>query len=249
LKPTLFNAVYWMIFTEQWDAKSPWADRRVRLAVSHAIDRPAINQSLTLGFSRITGSIIPRDFEFAWPAPLYAYDPPRAKQLLAEAGYPNGLDAGEMSTDPSFGETAEPVVGFLAAVGIRTRLRTLERAAFYAQVREKKLRPIVYMASAAAGNAATRLDAFVAAGGIYTYGSYPDLEGLIQEQAAERDRKRREATLHRIQQLMHERAMFAPIWEIAAIQGYGARVAEPALGLITGFPWSAPYEELRLKGR
>jgi peptide/nickel transport system substrate-binding protein len=249
LKPTLFNAAYWMLFTEQWDAKSPWADRRVRLAVNHAIDRPAINQSLTLGFSRITGSMIPQDFEFAWPAPLYAYDPRRAKQLMAEAGYPNGFDAGELPTDPSFGETAEPVVGFLSAIGIRTRLRTLERAAFYAQVREKKIRPLVYMASAAAGNAATRLDAFVAAGGVYTYGTYPDIEGLIQEQAGERDRKRREATLHRIQQLMHERAMVAPIWEIAAIQGYGPRVAEPSLGLITGFPWSAPYEELRLKGR
>ena len=249
LKPTLFNAVYWMIFTEQWDAKSPWADRRVRLAVNHAIDRPAINQSLTLGFSRLTGSIIPQDFEFAWHAPLYTYDVRRAKQLLVEAGYPNGLDAGEMATDPSFGETAEPVVGYLGAIGIRTRLRTLERAAFYAQVREKKIRPLVYMASAAAGTAATRLDAFVAAAGIYTYGSYPDIEGLIQEQAAERDRKRREATLQRIQQLMHERAMFAPIWEIAAIQGYGPRVADPALGLITGFPWSAPYEELRLKTR
>jgi len=249
LKPTLFNAAYWIMFTEQWDAKSPWADRRVRLAVNHAIDRPGINQSLTLGFSRITGSMIPQDFEFAWPAPQYAYDPRRAKQLMAEAGYPNGFDAGEMPTDPSFGETAEPVVSFLSAIGIRTRLRTLERAAFYAQVREKKIRPLVYMASAAAGNAATRLDAFVAAGGVYTYGSYPDIEGLIQEQAGERDRKRREATLHRIQQLMHERVMVAPIWEIAAIQGYGPRVAEPSLGLITGFPWSAPYEELRLKGR
>ena len=249
LKPTLFNAAYWMLFTEQWDAKSPWADRRVRLAVNHAIDRPAINQSLTLGFSRITGSIVPQDFEFAWSAPLYEYDPRRAKQLLAEAGYPNGFDAGDMPTDPSFGETAEPVVGYLAAVGIRTRLRTVERAAFYAQVREKKIRPLVYMASAAAGTAATRLEAFVAANGIYTYGSYPDIEALIQQQAGERDRKRRETTLHRIQQLIHERAMFGPIWEIAAIQGYGSRVAEPALGLITGFPWSAPYEELRLKAR
>jgi len=205
--------------TDQWDPKSPWADRRVRLAVNHAIDRGAMNQSLTLGFSRLSGSMIPQDFEFAWPAPLYAYDVKRAKQLMAEAGYPNGFDAGEMPTDPSFAETAEPVVGYLGAIGIKTRLRTLERAAFYSQVRDKKIRPIVYMASAAAGTAATRLDAFVAASGVYTYGSYPDIE----------------------------RAMVAPIWEIAAIQGYGARVAEPALGLITGFPWSAPFEELRLK--
>ena len=84
---------------------------------------------------------------------------------------------------------------------------------------------------------------------LYSYGSYPDLEGLIQEQAAERDRKRREATLHRIQQVMHERAMFVPVWDIAVLNGYGPRVAEPALGLIGSYLFSAPYEEVRLKGR
>ena len=46
---------------------------------------------------------------------------------------------------------------------------------------------------------------------IVTGGSYPDIERLIQEQAGERDRKRREATRHRIQQLMHVRAMFPPV--------------------------------------
>ena len=249
LKPANFYGTQWLLFTEQWDPKSLWADRRVRLAVNHAIDRQAMNQSITLGFSRMTGSIIPQDFEFYWPAPLYSYDPRKAKQLLTEAGYPQGFDAGELSTDAGFAEYAEAVANYLVTVGIRTRVRTLERAAYFAQVREKKLRPLVYLASAAYGNAATRVDSFVAAGGLYTYGSYPDLEGLIQEQAAERDRKRREATLHRIQQLMHERAMFAPIWDIAILNGYGPRVAEPALGLIGSYLFSAPYEEVRLKGR
>jgi peptide/nickel transport system substrate-binding protein len=249
LKPSLFNATFWVIFTEQWDPKSPWADRRVRLAANLAIDRQAINQSLTLGFSRLTSSLIPQDFEFAWHAPLHPYDPRRARQLLAEAGYPNGFDAGQMSTDTSFAESAEPIANNYAAIGIRTTVRALERAAFFNQLRDKKLRPLAYAASGAYGNAATRLDAFVSAGGAYAYGSYPDLEGLIQEQAFDRDRKRREATLTRIQQMMYERAMFAPLWETATINGYGPRVAEPALNLITGYPWSAPYEELRLKAK
>jgi peptide/nickel transport system substrate-binding protein len=249
LKPALFNATFWVIFTEQWDTKSPWADRRVRLAANHAMDRQAINESLTLGFSRITASIIPQDFEFAWKAPLYAYDPRRAKQLLAEAGYPNGFDAGQISTDTAFAESLEPVASYFAAVGIRATVRSLERAAFFNQLRDKKLRPMAYAASGAFGNAATRLEAFVAANGPYAYGSYPDIEGLIQEQALDRDRKRREATLHRIQQLMHDRAMFAPVWETATMNAYGPRVAESALNLINGYPWSAPYEELRLVRR
>ncbi len=249
LKPSDSHGVHWLYFTEQWDAKSLWADRRIRLAVNHAIDRREINQSLTLGFSRLTGSIIPQDFEFSWPVPPYAYDPRRAKQLLGEAGHPTGFDAGEISTDANFPEMAEAVANYLAVVGIRARVRTLERVAFFGQLREKKLHGVVYLGSGAYGNTATRLDAFVAAGGLYTYGTYPDIEGLIQEQIGERDAKRRETTLHRIQQLMHERAMFAPIWQLAVLNAYGPRVAEPALGLVTGHQFTAPYEELRLKSR
>jgi peptide/nickel transport system substrate-binding protein len=248
LKPVSFYGDQWLLFTDQWDPKSPWADRRLRLAVNHAIDRQAINQSLTLGFSRLTGSIIPRDFEFSWTAPLYTYDPTKAKQLLTEAGYPRGLDV-ELWTDSGFADQSEAIASNLTAAGIRTRLRVMERAAYLTQLREKKLRPLVYMATATWGNAATRLDAFVAAGGLYTYGSYADIEGLIQEQAAERDRKRREATLHRIQQLMHERTMFAPIWDIVTLHGYGPKVAEPALGLVGSYIWSAPYEDIKLKTR
>ncbi len=249
LKPVYFYGAQWLLFTDQWDAKSPWADRRVRLAVNHAMDRQAMNQSITLGFSRMTGSIIPRDFEFYWPAPPYAYDPNKAKQLLAEAGYANGFDVGDLATDANFADYSEAIASSLAAVGLRTRVRALERAAYFTQVREKKLRPLVYLASAAYGNAATRIDSFVAAGGLYTHGTYPDIEGLVQEQAGERDRKRREAMLHRIQQLVYERAMFAPVWDICSLNAYGPRVAEPGLGLIGSYLFSAPYEDVRLKGR
>src|SRR5207249_12197189 len=99
------------------------------------------------------------------------------------------------------------------------------------------------------GNAATRLETFVASSGAYAYGSYPDIDGLFQEQSGELDRKRREATLHRIQQLVYDKAMYAPIWELGFIHAAGPRVAEPGLGLIPGWAFSAPYEEVKLKGK
>src|SRR5437762_8763169 len=49
----------WIALIDQWDPKSPWADRRVRLAANHAIDRQAINQAEYLGLGKMTGSIIP----------------------------------------------------------------------------------------------------------------------------------------------------------------------------------------------
>ncbi len=49
LKPAVIQAPFWLYFADQWDPKSPWHDRRVRQAASLAIDRPSINQALTLG--------------------------------------------------------------------------------------------------------------------------------------------------------------------------------------------------------
>jgi peptide/nickel transport system substrate-binding protein len=89
----------------------------------------------------------------------------------------------------------------------------------------------------------------VAAGGTFTYGTYPDIEGLIGEQASEMDPKKREAVLHRIQQLIYEKAMIVPIWELAFINGHGPRVAESGLTLITNHAYSAPYEDLKLTAR
>ena len=248
LKPNYPPGTFWLVFPEQWtDPKSPWANQRVRLAVNHAIDRPAINKAETLGFSKITGSIIPSTFEFFWQPPLLAYDRAKAKRLLAEAGYPNGFDAGDYYCDASYANLGEAVVNDLKAIGLRVQLRPLERAAFISQDRDKKLKNIIQTASGAAGNAATRIDAFVAAGGTFTYGSYPDIEGLVREQAGENDPKRRETILQRIQQLIHDKAMFAPIWELAFLNGHGPRVAESGLTLIAGHPYSSPYEDLMLK--
>jgi peptide/nickel transport system substrate-binding protein len=250
LKPNYPPGTFWLVFPEQWtDPRSPWADQRVRLAANHAIDRQAINKAETLGFSKIMGSIIPSTFEYFWQPPIHPYDPARAKRLLAEAGYPNGFDAGDYYCDASYANLGEAVVNDLKAAGIRVQLRPLERAAFIAQNRDKKLKNIIQTASGAAGNAATRIDAFVAAGGTFTYGTYADIEGLVREQAGENDPRRREGALHRIQQLIHEKAMYAPIWELAFLNGHGSRVAESGLTLIAGHPYSAPYEDLRLKGK
>ena len=249
LKPTILHGTQWVNFVDQWDPKSPWADKRVRMAANHAIDRKAINQAETLGFSRITASIIPHSFEFAWQPPLWPYDPAKAKKLLAEAGYPNGFNAGEYSVDNAYTSVVEAIVNYFSVVGITAKVRPLERAAFFSQFKDKKLRNLVQSGSGAAGNAATRIEAFVAADGLYSYGSYPDVEGLFREQAAELDPKRREMILHKLQQLMHDKAMFAPIWELGFLNGHGPRVAESGLGLISGHAYSAPYEDVKLTAK
>lgn len=241
------SSAWWLDFPEQWNPKSPWHDRRVRLGATIAVDKQAVNEAERLGFSRLTGSIIPSVMEFALRIEPYPYDPTHAKRLLADAGYPNGFDAGDLTPLPPFTTMGEAVANYLAAVGIRTRVRGMERATFMESWRAKKLQGVLVTVSAAPGTAVSRIEAFVLSGGAYAYGGYPDIDELFRQQAQERDRKKREALLHQIQRLMHERVMYGPIFEPATLHGVGPRVEEPGIGLNPLLYFTAPYEDMRLK--
>src|SRR5207245_1338489 len=157
-------AIFWVDLPDQWDPKSPWHDRRVRLAASHALDREAL-------------------------------------------------------------------AGYLQNVGILTKIRTMERASMTAAWRDRKLKNVIIGITGAGGNAATRLEAYVSKGGIYTSGVMPDVEDLFQRQARETDVKKREALIHQIQQILRDRVTHVPIYELAFIWGVGPRVDEPGINL------------------
>src|SRR5438132_4694059 len=166
VKSVVLQAPNWIYFPEQWDPKSPWHDLRVRQAANLAIDREGMNKALFLGYCKTTNSIIPDTFEYYWPPPPAVYDPVKAKKLLAEAGYPNGFDAGLFYCDSSYSNIGEVAVNYFQEVGIRVKLEPIERAAFAAAYAGKKYtRGILRGASGAFGNAATRLASFVVAGG------------------------------------------------------------------------------------
>jgi len=240
------NSIY---FPEQWDPKSPWHDLRVRQSANLALDRDAMNQALFLGGCKISNSaVVPSTFEYYWEPPPAVYDPGKAKKLLAEAGFPNGFDGGPFWCDASYSNIGEVAVNYFQEVGIRTKLQPIERAGFAAAYAAKKYtKGILRNASGAFGNAATRLASFVVEGGSNVYGSYPDIDALYPQQAKELDPKKRAAILARMQQLVHEKAIYAPLWELAFLNGVGPRVGQPSLGKIPGFPYTGPFEDMTLK--
>jgi len=239
--------IHFLDFFDQWDPKSPWHDKRVRLAAATAVDLRSINEAENLGASRPTGSMVPRKFEFALSLEPFSYDPPKAKKLLAEAGYPNGFDAGDLYPYPPYFSMGEAVATNLTALGIRTRMVTMERATFQGAWLGKKLKGICVCIHATYGNAASRMAEFVPSDGAFSRGGDPDIDDLFKRQAKETDRKKREAMLHQIQQLLHDRVRFGPMWEYIWPSGIGPRVGDPMLLKIDPYPWSAPYEDVTLK--
>jgi peptide/nickel transport system substrate-binding protein len=200
-----------------------------------------------LGLGKPAGAFVPPEFDFALKIEPPAFDPKRAKQLLVEAGFPNGFDAGDITPLPPYTSLGEAVGDYLRTIGIRTSVRTMERATFMTNWREKKVRGLLIGATGAAGNAAARLEPFFTKNGIYAYGTRPEMDDLFQRQANEPDRKKREAVLHQMQQIVADQVLAAPIFQQAFLWGVGGRVAEPAAGLIQGYPYVGPAEDLKLK--
>ena len=247
LEPVLIPGNEWTSFVDMYDPKSPWHDKRVRLAANHAIDRQAINEAETLGFSRLSGGIIPRAYEFTLPLEPYAYDLQKAKALLKEAGYPNGFDAGEYSCDAVYAGVIEGFANDLGAIGIRTKMQPMERAAMQAAQRDKKVKNLTRIGSGAPGNAATRIEAFIYSKGTLSFIQDPEIDQWFEQQSVERDRKKREELLYKIQQKVYDEAYFMPLWELGFLCASGPRVAVSGLGLIPLHVYSAPYEDVQLR--
>src|SRR5213594_2305988 len=129
LAPVLSGS-WWLEFPGFQDPKNPFRDKRVREAVSLAIDRRAINQAESGGLGKPTGNWINNDVQYAIEWPELARNVERAKQLLREAGYPNGFDVDWVTPLPTFYSRAERVIAQLREIGIRARLQSMERGIF-----------------------------------------------------------------------------------------------------------------------
>ena len=140
----------------------------------------------------------------------------------------------------------EAIGGSLQAVGIRTRMRTMERGAFMTAWREKKLHGVVLTISGVSGNAATRLESFVTKNGAFAFGSLPEVDDIFRRQAKELDRKKREALLFQMQRILQEQVTQVPVYHLGFPTGVGPRVDDILATAIPGF-YLSPYEDLKLR--
>ena len=91
LAPVLSGSL-WLEFLGFQDPKSPFHDKRVRQAISLAIDREAINEAECGGMGKISGNWINNDVQYGLEWPEFELNLDKAKQLMKEAGHPNGFN-------------------------------------------------------------------------------------------------------------------------------------------------------------
>jgi ABC-type transport system substrate-binding protein len=111
--------------------RGPLKDVRVRQALNHAIDRRVLVRNLIAGRGELASGVIPPELPGGDKTRIgYQFDTLHAKQLLREAGYPNGIDV-ELwtSTNPIYVRIAETLQGYLALSGIRVKIVQRESAA------------------------------------------------------------------------------------------------------------------------
>jgi peptide/nickel transport system substrate-binding protein len=200
--------------------KVPWHDKRVRLAMALAINGKSIIDNLLLGIPMRYAGLAPYELGYDPALKPYAYDPKKAKALLAEAGYPNGFELSFYwqtgGRSPMTREIVEAIGSYWEAVGIRAKLVGEDTAASLAR-RNNALKPEAvyvgfYTAGVAGGVDPTQpLNSYFNAEGRSPVFTNPELTKVIKEGLTTMDVKKRGELIKKAVKLISDEVGIIPI--------------------------------------
>jgi len=211
-------------------AHKPFDNKLVRQAVNYSVDAPAIIKNIFEGIGYATDGPVGSNVLGSDPKlKRYPYDPKKARELLAAAGYPNGCDvqlyysAGRYPKDT---EVCQVVAAQMAKGGFRVEPISQEWAIFWENtgVNGGKL-PFYYIGRGSLTDADTLYDQYFRTGRTKrTNYSNPELDKLIEEQQKTPEMKKRTAILQQAGKFIMDEALFAPLYNLADIYGVAKNV-------------------------
>ena len=234
-----------LYYTHQYDAQhklvgpyaGPTADRRVRLAMNYALDVDQIIRTVLDGKGvRLALMLTPKHVGFEPALKPIAHDLARTKQLLTEAGFPNGVDMVLNSPQGRYvrdREVAEAVAGQLTKAGIRTTLRVHEWGNYLNNmVYVHKAGPAYLFGWGAGGtyDAEGVYDPLFRSGKINTNYYSVDLDGMNDEAKQSMDPNRRVELFHRINRIVVDDAAAMPLYQQIDLYGVSRRLVWRARG-------------------
>lgn len=192
----------------------PLTNQKVRQAISHAIDREAIVENLMGGGEVVHLACYPTQFGCESPdAPRYDYDPEKAKELLAEAGYPDGVEV------EFFGyrdrPVAEAMMGFMARVGIKANLQWMQYSALRDKVRNDEV-PLSFMTwGSGSVSDIANITAYFFDGRADDTALDPEVKALLDAGGGTIEPEERLKNYREALRLIAERAHWLPLWSYA----------------------------------
>jgi peptide/nickel transport system substrate-binding protein len=255
LAPVL-SGNWWLEFPGFQDPKNPFHDKRVRQAVSLAIDRDAINQAECDGMGRVDGNWINDDVEYGMDWPKWEKNVPKAKQLMAEAGFPNGFNVDWVTPVPNYYSRGERIVSQLQAIGIRSKLQVMERGVFLKKMqgglKEWPGVQIIFNVTRIGGIWSNWYDAMFKCGGLQSKDFFcvTALDDKFKKYLALYDRAERKKIAEDIQRTILEEFYFVPVFRHAFVNAIGPRIAatkwQDVFPTITS-GYAYPWEDIALK--
>jgi peptide/nickel transport system substrate-binding protein len=202
----------------------PWKDKRVRQAMNLAIDREGIIKAIYKGVARS----LPINFRLpGWDKlPPFPYDPEKAKQLLAEAGYPNGFDFTVLAVPDFVPAVKHPQVVQIAvanweAIGLRPKIKPMDKASMIAMTRARKDVGIIYMWKGAYFDSYSgQFSAKFYPGGNAIFFLTDEIIALVDNYENEVDLKKRAAALVKLRDYLYDEVTTIPIMEAHELKAY-----------------------------
>lgn len=207
----------------------PWDNKLLRQAVAYAIDRDTIIRTLLRSeATRLDGPIGQGQYGYDPNLqPKYTYNPEKARELVKQAGFPNGVDV-ELSTPVGRytldKQLTEAMVPMLSAVGIRTKLLTPEWATLWANVQVGKV-PFYYMGRGAVVDPSAALSQYFETGGSPRIGySNAKLDELLSAERQAFNPEKRKKILSQAMSLITEEAPAHFLWRHQLLFGLAKNI-------------------------
>jgi peptide/nickel transport system substrate-binding protein len=207
----------------------PWDNTLLRQAVGYAIDRDTIIGTILKGqATRLDGPIGPGQYGYdAKLKPRYEFNPEKARQLVKQAGFANGVDV-ELATPVNRyildKQISEAMVPMLNAVGIRAKLLTPEWATLWANVQQGKV-PFYYMGRGGIIDPSPAIQQYFETGGSPRIGySNPKLDKLLAQERQTFDPAKRKRVLSQAMSLITEEAPAHFLWRHQLTDGISKNI-------------------------
>ena len=252
LAPVRASAI-WLEFAGAERPDSPFNNPKVRQAASLALDRRAISQAEEAGLSGFEGNWIPEDWPGSLKRPEPEYNLQKAKQLLAEAGFPNGFEVEALSSNPPYHPLGERVITHLRELGIRMKLNPMERGAFIQKLSEGRgafPNGLLLLLSASPGDAASRIRSYAVCNGSSSRTCIPEIEEKVTQYEKSTNPSERERLLREAQEYILDNYLFVPLYRQAFINAMGPRIAnrwDEIIGAIPQYAYPGPYEDIQVR--